>query len=210
MTAMLKPIHKERIMGKIILAVTALIMVGVSGCATQQESAKQPQPGEQTAWKPITDPSVSDNMFAKNPLFAGKSNVYVSSMEIDIGKLTAEGPAANSVKNYLVTAGKLDGSATKPFLSKTFQDDIVVEFQANANSGWNLSKDGVHILSEEINAEKNKASVKAKVIFEGGNPPTFMSRERTYTLVLEGGAWKISGIVPAPKRDGPGMVPLSR
>ena len=128
------------------------------------------------------------------------------------GEVSPQGPAAAVIKDYLVAAGKLDPSATMKFLSREYHDDVVAEFQANAKYGWTLSgpQEGVAIAGEEIDTGTGRATVKATVIFKGGDPPAFMANDRTFFLVLEDGAWKVSGMAPAPRRTGPGMRPLSR
>ena len=124
---------------------------------------------------------------------------------------TPRGPAATLVTNYLAAAGTLDPSATKAFLSTTCKDDIVTEFHANTRSGWSFSAEDTKIKKETIIPPyEGKATVVAQVVFKGGNPPTFMAKTQTFFLVLENGAWKISGMYPAPTKAGPGVMPLSR
>ncbi len=120
----------------------------------------------------------------------------------------AQSPTAVVLRNYLAAAGKQDPSASKRFLSADCTDDIVVECQANANSGWMYSEEYSGIESDTISADGKSATVKARVTFSGGNPPTFMASEKTFFLVLENGEWKISAVDPKPKQAGPGVRPL--
>jgi hypothetical protein len=121
-------------------------------------------------------------------------------------EIAATGPAATVIHDYLAAASALDPSATKPFLSEGFTADMVSEFRANAGSGWVFSAADTRLVNEMIDAQGGKASVLAHLAFKGGS--TFMETDRTFFLVLQGGAWKISGMDPLPKVAGPGVRPL--
>jgi Skp family chaperone for outer membrane proteins len=116
--------------------------------------------------------------------------------------------AATVVRNYLAAAGRQDASASKSFLSSNCKDDIVVEYQSNAQSGWNYSEQDTSVENEVKNADGRSATVKAHVVFKGGNPPTFMRTVKTFFLILENGEWKISGMDPKPRQVGLGVRPL--
>ena len=108
----------------------------------------------------------------------------------------AQGPVVAALRNYLAAAGQLDASASKSFLSVNCTDDIVVEFQADAKSGWKYSEAYTTIESQAISPDGKSATVKAQVITAGGN--SFSGSEKTFSLVLEGSDWKISGMNPKP------------
>ena len=120
----------------------------------------------------------------------------------------AQGPAVTIVRKYLAAAGRQDALASKSFLSTNCKDDMVVECQANAQSGWNYSEQDTSVESEVISADGRSATVKAEVVFKGGSPPTFMGTKKTFFLVLENGDWKVSGMDPKPRQVGPGVRPL--
>lgn len=134
--------------------------------------------------------------------------IYPMSAQATPPETRPGGPAATLVMNYLTAAGTLDPSATRVFLSTTYKDDIVTEFQANGRSGWNYSAEHTEIEEETIDALENKATVAAAVVFKGGQ--SLMIIRRTFFLILENGEWKISGLDPVPMKTGPGVVPLSR
>jgi hypothetical protein len=112
------------------------------------------------------------------------------------------------VKSYLNAAGRQDGSASKAFLAANCKEDFIVECQVNAQSGWNYSEQDTWVGDEVKNADGRSATVKAQIIFKGGNPPTFMLKEVTFFLILENGQWKISGMNPKPRQTGLGFRPL--
>jgi hypothetical protein len=98
----------------------------------------------------------------------------------------------------------------KPFLSSNCTVDITDEFRAYLKSDWKYSGTDLSLSNENIDSANGKASVEALVVYKGGNPPTFMSGKHTFYLVQEGGTWKISGIDPAPAKEGPGVAPFSQ
>jgi tetratricopeptide (TPR) repeat protein len=114
------------------------------------------------------------------------------------------------VQAYLAAAASLDASVSKAFLSRRCRDDLVVECQANAPSGWKFSAEDTRVVGEAIDHGGANATVRMQVVFKGGTPPTFMGKAQKFTLVLENGAWKIDGLDPAPRRTGPGVMPLGR
>jgi hypothetical protein len=69
-----------------------------------------------------------------------------------------------------------------------------MECQANAQSGWNYSEEDSSVVSEVISADGQTATVKADVEFKGGNPPTFMGMQKTFSLILESGDWGLENI----------------
>jgi hypothetical protein len=114
-----------------------------------------------------------------------------------------KGPPTEVIKSYIVAASKLDPSATKVFLSRKCDIDMVTEFQANYRAGWTLSEPVGEIEIESINTKDGTASVKTKILFVGGNVSMVLTR--TFFLVLEDDAWKVSGMEPPPKNEGPGF-----
>ena len=115
---------------------------------------------------------------------------------ISIQATTPEKTPGAVVMAYLSTAGALDPSATKLFLSETCKHDIITEFKAQRNSGWSFI--GAAIIKEEIEADVNKATVKADVDFEAGK--SIIGRYWTFFLVSEDEIWKISGMDPVPRK----------
>ena len=116
--------------------------------------------------------------------------------------------AKERIHQYLIAAGHQDATVTKSFLSANCQLDLVTECRANAKAGWLYSDTDTKIATEVVDADGESATVKATVVFKGGDPPTFIASDTTFSLVLEKGEWKISGIDPAPGNNGPGVSPL--
>jgi len=110
------------------------------------------------------------------------------------------------VRGYLNAAGRQDGLASKTFLATGCTEDFVVEFQANAHSGWNYSEQDTWVGNEAKSADGRSATVKAQIIFKGGS--TSMMKEETFSLISENGQWKISRMNPKPRSIGPGVSPL--
>jgi len=122
--------------------------------------------------------------------------------------LTDRSSPTNRIREYLTAAAQRDVSITQNFLSTNYKDDLVVEFETLAKSGWIYSEPDTTIESVVMEASGEGATVKALIDFKGGNPPTHVVKTQTFTLVLENGVWKISGMNPAPSSVGPGVVPL--
>ncbi|MCS7303713.1 MAG: DUF1080 domain-containing protein, partial [Thermoguttaceae bacterium] len=126
-----------------------------------------------------------------------------------LGKINirdAQSPAVTAVKKYLAAAASLKQEVAKPFLATDCKDDLIVEFQANVQSGWDYSEEHTKVEEESVSADGQHAVVKLQMVFKGGN--TFMAIQRTFFLVLEKGEWKISRMLPKPYQTGPGVRPL--
>lgn len=139
---------------------------------------------------------------------AGSSNIVKNQTQ----ETNQSSQTAILVKDYLNVAATLDASATKRFLSKTAKEDFVTEFQINEKNGWRYLPERTEIIKEKINTQDGKGSVVVKLLFTGGNPPTFLGKEQSFFIAKENGLWKITGMNPAPKTASsshPEVAPIS-
>lgn len=113
---------------------------------------------------------------------------------------------ANVVELYLAAAAKLDVEKTRSFLAARCDQDIIAEIKANAASGWRFDPKQSTISSKATDKETGTATVIADMVHDGGG--TFMAKKREFSLILEKGVWKISGMTPPPASSGPGVRPL--
>jgi tetratricopeptide (TPR) repeat protein len=148
---------------------------------------------------------------SSNPSVPQEHNAPVAQSEA-----TAERSATDLVMSYLTAAATLGASATRDFLAAGCKDDIETEFLAYERSGWTFS--GIdtkpeRVLVAEIRGEIRGANVSVQIVFRGGSGTsmrsgTFMTVSTTFFLVMENGAWKVSGMNPPPDNAGPGVTPL--
>jgi tetratricopeptide (TPR) repeat protein len=143
-----------------------------------------------------------------NPLAPQERNAGVEQSEA-----TAERSATDFVMNYLAAAATLEASTTRDFLAAGCKNDIATEFMAYERSGWKFSATDTkpeRVLVAEIRGVIRGANVSVQIVFRGGSgpKPTFMSRSTTFSLVMENGAWKVSGMDPPPDNADPGVMPL--
>lgn len=122
--------------------------------------------------------------------------------------VTAPGTAVKVVQDYLNAAAAMDKSTTQPFLSASCTVDILDEYKAYSQSGWNFWQADLSHADEKIDATEGRASVVASIVYKGGNPPSYLRVDHAILLALEGGVWKIAGITPPPATAGPGVAPL--
>jgi tetratricopeptide (TPR) repeat protein len=107
-----------------------------------------------------------------------------------------EGAPSALVRNFLRAVARHDFLRTKAYLSQNMNDDAVVEFIfTHAKSALSYSEQVTKIERAVIDDRGAKAIVKAHVEFMDGNPPAMTSRVTIFKLVLEDGAWRISGFV---------------
>jgi len=111
---------------------------------------------------------------------------------------------ANVVLGFLAAAANSDTVKVMSFLGDGYKADMVGECKAKEASGWTYS--AAHTKITSTTADAKNSTVIVDMVFDGGG--TFMTTQRTFSLLKGNGGWKIIEIQPPPTSQESGVSPL--